>query len=515
MKPRLQTPGLGGDVMRLHELMSVLPPRRLPPEDPEVIGIQHDSREVRGGDLFVAIVGDRFDGRSFVGQAVERGAVAVLGPGPAPVGLSVPWVEVAEPRSWLGAISSRLYGQPHEHLKLVGITGTNGKSTVTALVAQMLQASGSPCGVLGTLGRHFGDISYPPSRTTPEACDVYRTFDEMRAGGARAVVMEVSSHALSLGRVAGVAYDVAVFTNLTRDHLDFHGDLETYFAAKRALFDQLKSAGRPVVSIADDYGRRLAEELDDPLTFGPGGDVTAGGVQLDLRGIRGSIVTPRGKLRFESRLVGRYNLENLLAAVAAAEALGLPHEAIAAGIAKQEPLPGRLEPVDAGQPFPALVDYAHTPAALEAALRSVGELTDRKIVLVFGCGGDRDPGKRPIMGKIAGELAALPVVTSDNPRSEDPQAIMLAVEEGLRASGNSDYRMVPDRREAIRRAATVASTGEGWMVLVAGRGHENLQLAGDQRIPFVDFDELRTALRDAREAKTKAVHADLLETRRG
>ncbi len=483
--------------MRLHELLVELP-ARLPLENPQVKGIRIDSRRVEPGDLFVAIVGERFDGRTFAAEAASRGAVAVLGPGPAAAGVQVPWVEVEEPRRWLGPVASRLYGYPHERLKLVGITGTNGKSTVAAIVARMLEANGQPTGILGTLGYHFGKIAYTAARTTPEACDVFRTLEEMRAGGAQAAVMEVSSHALALGRVAGARYDLALFTNLTRDHFDFHRDLESYFAAKRGLFDMLKPRGRPVVSIADDYGRRLAAELDNAVTFGPGGDVSAGEVELSFDGIRGSIATPRGELRFESRLIGRYNLENLVAAVAAAEALGLDHEAVAAGISRQPTLSGRLESMDCGQPYPVLIDYAHTPGALEAALRSVAELTDRRIALVFGCGGDRDRGKRPIMGQIAGKLAALPVVTSDNPRGEDPQAILSAVEEGLKDSGNRDYRMMPERREAIWRAVAVAAAGDDWLVMVAGKGHEAFQLVAGKRSAFSDREELHQAIRETR-----------------
>ncbi len=479
--------------MDLHQLLGGLPGARLPAESPDVTSIHHDSRQIDPGSLYVAIVGERFDGRSFAAEAADRGAVAVIGPGPVPQGVDLPWVEVAEPRLLLGPLAARLYGNPHEHLTMVGITGTNGKSTVTAILASLLQAAGHPAGTLGTLGRHFGKIDYAPGRTTPEADDVFRTLEEMRADGARAAVMEVSSHALEMGRVSGARYDVAVFTNLTRDHLDFHGDLESYFAAKCRLFDQLKPGGRSVISLGDEYGRRLAARLDDPMTFGTGGKVAVDDVELDFAGIRGTMVTPRGKLRFESRLIGRYNLENLLAAVAAAEALELPHAAVAAGIAARGPVPGRLESVDAGQPFPVLIDFAHTPAALEATLRSVRELTDRDVVLVFGCGGGKDAGKRPMMGKIAGELAALVVVTSDNPRTEDPQAIMLEVEKGLRASGATEYRMVPDRREAIRRAAAVGANGN-WVVLVAGRGHEEFQLVGHQRIPLSDRAELVAAL---------------------
>ena len=484
--------------MLLSELLIELVPHPPTDEDPRVRGIRHDSRQVARGDLFVAIAGDRFDGRAFVQEAQNRGAVAVLGRGSAPAGLTVPWVEVADPRWLLGPLSARLYGQPHEHLRMVGITGTNGKSTVTALVARMLEAAGFPTGILGTLGRHFDDISYPADRTTPEACDVFSTLAEMRESGAQAIAMEVSSHALSLGRVAGALYDVALFNNLTRDHLDFHGDVESYFAAKRSLFELLKPGGRAVVSLGDAYGRRLAAELDDPLTFGPGGVVDVREARLDFGGARGTVATPRGELAFASPLLGRYNLENLVAAVAAGEALSLPHEAIAAGIARQQPLAGRLEPVRAGQTFPALIDYAHTPAALEAALLSVAELNpQRRIVVVFGCGGDRDRGKRPIMGQVAGDLAQLPVATSDNPRSEDPQAILMEIENGLRASRSDDYLIVPDRREAIRRAVAAASSGGEWVLLVAGRGHEEVQIAGDQRVPFSDREELQKALREA------------------
>ncbi len=482
--------------MRLRELLVELPAPSLPLENPRVKGIRIDSRRVEPGDLFVAIVGERFDGRTFAAEAAAGGAVAVLGPGPAPPDLEVPWVEVDDPRRWLGPLASRLHGYPHERLTLVGVTGTNGKSTVAALITSILEASGRPTGILGTLGYHFGKLAYTAARTTPEACDVFRTLEEMRANGAEAAVMEVSSHALALGRVAGARFDLALFTNLTRDHFDFHGDLESYFAAKRSLFDQLKPAGRSVVSIADEYGRRLSAELERAVTFGPGGQVSAGEIRLDMDGIRGSIATPRGELRFSSRLIGRYNLDNLVAAVAAAEALELPHEAVARGLARQPPLAGRLESIDRGQPFPVLIDYAHTPGALEAVLRSLAELTERRIVLVFGCGGDRDRGKRPIMGRIAGEMAALPVVTSDNPRGEDPQAILSAVEDGLKESGNPDYRMVPERREAIRRAVAVAASGDDWLVLVAGKGHEQFQLVAGRRTTFSDRQELDTAIRE-------------------
>jgi UDP-N-acetylmuramoyl-L-alanyl-D-glutamate--2,6-diaminopimelate ligase len=286
-----------------------------------------------------------------------------------------------------------------------------------------------------------------------------------------------------------------VFTNLTRDHLDYHHDLEEYFAAKRKLFDHLKPDGRAAVNVDDPYGRRLAAELPAALTFGEGGDVQARGVEFSTAGIRGVLATPRGELPFSSALLGRYNLWNLLAAAAAAEALELPHAAIAAAFAAQRPVPGRMEPVDRGQPFPVYVDYAHTDAALEAALRSAREMVGvERVAVVFGCGGDRDAGKRPLMGKVAGELADLPIATSDNPRSEDPLAILAAVEQGLAASGNARYRLVPDRREAIREA--IAAAQPGWAVVVAGKGHEREQTIGDKKLPFSDLEEIGKALEE-------------------
>jgi UDP-N-acetylmuramoyl-L-alanyl-D-glutamate--2,6-diaminopimelate ligase len=270
--------------------------------------------------------------------------------------------------------------------------------------------------------------------------------------------------------------------------------MDAYFAAKRQLFAQLKAGARPAVNMADPYGRRLAAELPAALTFGAGGDVQAGEVRLSVAGIAARLDTPRGPLAIESPLLGRYNLDNLLAAVAAGEALELPHQAMARGIAGRRPIPGRMERVDRGQPFPVFVDYAHTDAALAAALASVREVAGGKVAVVFGCGGERDPGKRSLMGRTAGELADLPIVTSDNPRGEDPLAIIAAVEEGVKASGNPRYRLVPDRREAIR--AALAAAGPGWAVLVAGKGHEREQIVGGRKLPFSDVEEIGRALEE-------------------
>lgn len=481
--------------MRLSELFQGMSLEVLGTEDPEISGVAHDSRTVEPGDLFVALVGQRFDGRAFARDAVARGAVAVAGPLPTERPENVPWVVTDAPRTLLGPLAARVYGHPDRELVLAGITGTNGKSTVATLLAAVLDAAGLPAGFIGTLGYRFGGQAFPGGHTTPEASDLFRTLRRMREAGARAVAMEVSSHALEMGRVTGTEFDLAVFTNLSRDHLDYHPDMESYFAAKRRLFTMLKPGSRAAVNLDDPWGRRLAADLPDALTFGADGDVEPGDVTLDARGIRGAIRTPRGEIRLATRLLGRYNLANLLAAAAGAEALGLPHAAVEQAFAAQGPVPGRMEPVDRGQPFPVFVDYAHTDAALDAALRSTRELEGiDKVAVVFGCGGERDTGKRPLMGRVAGELADLPVATSDNPRGEDPHAILAAVEEGLRASGNRAYRIVPDRREAIRQA--IAAAGPGWAVLVAGKGHEREQILGDRKIPYSDFDQIEKALEE-------------------
>lgn len=486
--------------MRLSELVSCFPIAPLadnPERDPEVTGVAHDSRTVEPGDLFVAFTGQRFDGRAFVAAAVERGAVAVVGPEPGDFaqGLAVPWLVTADPRAVLGPLAARAYGHPDRELILAGVTGTNGKSTVATLIAAILDAAGHPAGFLGTLGYRFREKPYAGGHTTPEASDLFRILRRMRDDGATAVAMEVSSHALAMGRVAGAAFDAAVFTNLTRDHLDYHRDFEDYFAAKRKLFDLLKPGARPAVNVDDPYGRQLAAEMPDALTFGERGEVSARDVAVTAWGTRGVLLTPRGDVPFDSPLLGRYNLSNLLAAAAAAETLKLPHAAVAAAFAAQRPVPGRMEPVERGQPFPVYIDYAHTDAALDAALRSAREIAaGGKVAVVFGCGGDRDAGKRPMMGKVAGELADLVIATSDNPRSEDPLAILAAVEQGLKASGNQGYRLVPDRREAIRQAITAA--GPGWVVLVAGKGHEREQIVGTERLPFSDLEEIGKVLEE-------------------
>jgi UDP-N-acetylmuramoyl-L-alanyl-D-glutamate--2,6-diaminopimelate ligase len=502
--------------VRLFELFEGFPVRPVSPggDEPEVTGVQIDSRRVAPGDLFVAVRGARFDGRDFASDAVGRGAVAVLAvPGPLPESAAgdgwpppVPWYEADDPRALAGPLAARIHGHPERELLLAAVTGTNGKSTVVALLASILETAGRPSGVVGTLGYRFGDEDVHGERTTPEAPELIRLLRRWRDRGAEAVAMEASSHALDLDRLTGLSFDAAVFTNLSQDHFDWHGDFEAYFAAKRRLFDLLKPAGRAAVNLDDPYGRRLADELSGsgrgPVTFGAAVDsaVRALEVEIDRQGLGGVLETPRGTFRFRSPLLGRYNLENVLAAAAAGEALELDPQAIVEGIAARGPLPGRLEPVvfaDSGEgdpPFPVYVDYAHTPGALTALLRAVRELAGGRIILVFGAGGDRDRAKREPMGRTAGELADLPILTSDNPRTEDPLEIIRMVETGLVASGNAGYRMVPDRREAIHRAVSVAGPGDA--LVIAGKGHEEYQEVGDRKLPFSDRDEVRKALEE-------------------
>ncbi len=496
----------------------------------DVVGISHDSRSVGPGELFVALSGAHVDGRQHAAAAVARGAVAVLAEGEPEAlaslaaGAQLPWIRTSEdPRPWLGPLAAEIYGHPDRELTLVGITGTNGKSTVAALCAAMLEAAGRPAGVLGTLGyrfanRDFSREGWGTGRTTPEATDLFRMLRAMRAAGAEAAAMEVSSIGLDQGRVHGATFDVAVFTNLTHDHLDYHGDFERYFAAKQRLFEQLKAGGTAVVHLGDAWGRRLRDMLQQQgtrvLTYGVaaelGADVTIEDADMTVQGSRGRLRTPRGDHDFEGQLVGSFNLENLLAALAVAEALELDTSPVLQAIATFPPVPGRLELVTPpGQAPPAFVDYAHTPAALEAALRALRELAEtpfgrRPVVVVFGCGGDRDRDKRVPMGRIAGELSELPIATNDNPRGEDPQRILAQVEEGLEASGNPHYLVEPDRRRAIRLAIELAPPEA--LVLVAGKGHEATQDIGGVKTPFSDHAELCGALA-AVAARTAATSA--------
>jgi UDP-N-acetylmuramoyl-L-alanyl-D-glutamate--2,6-diaminopimelate ligase len=478
--------------VKLVDLLSALPDFRVPigVPDLDVTGISQDSRTVARGDLFVAIRGGISDGRAHAGEAAARGAVAVVSDRPAPDGFpeATPWLRVESARRALALLAARVAGDPAEKLVLAGVTGTNGKTTTAMLLESQLARRYGRAGFLGTIGYRTGRREIPAAQTTPEAPLLQQLLAEMVDAGVPAAAMEVSSHALDLDRVAGCRFDVAVFTNLTQDHLDFHGDLETYFGAKKKLFAMRKPSASAVVNADDPFGRRLAAEVSPPVvTWSPtGGSATvrAENVRCDLTGTAFDAVHPGGRFRIASPLLGRFNVDNLLGAAAAGLSLRLTEDDVAAGCAAVARVPGRLERVEAGQPYPIVVDYAHTEDALRRVLLAIRDLTDRKIVLVFGCGGNRDRGKRAPMGKVAGTLSDIAIATSDNPRSEDPEAILAEVELGLVESGATKYIKVADRREAIRTAVELANPGT--IVVIAGKGHERVQVIGNQSIPFDD-----------------------------
>jgi UDP-N-acetylmuramoyl-L-alanyl-D-glutamate--2,6-diaminopimelate ligase len=472
------------------ELASVLPGAEIGPSARglEVARVTADSRSVRPGDVFVAVRGARYDGLDYAADAVRRGAVAVVADRPAPAPTPVAWIAVGDARKALARMAARLHGDPAEKLVLAGVTGTNGKTSTTTLLEAILARKFGTSGFLGTVGYRTPRRSLEADRTTPDATVVQELLAEMVADGARAAALEVSSHALVLDRVEGCLFDVAVFTNLTRDHLDFHGDMDSYYAAKKLLFDRRKPGAFAVVNADDPYGRRLLAEVAPPAaSYSPSGgdaDYRAVSATCDLSGVRFDLAYAGGRFSVASPLLGRFQLANLTAAAAAGLCLGVPGPDIAAAVSGVVHVPGRLERVEAGQPYPILVDYAHTPDALERLLQAVRELTDKKIVLVFGCGGDRDRGKRRPMGEIAGRLSDVAIATSDNPRSEDPEAILREVEAGLAASGAKTSFRIADRREAIRKAVGLADSRT--VVVIAGKGHETTQVIGATEIPFDD-----------------------------
>ncbi len=461
----------------------------------EVSGLAYSSRSVTPGTLFFCVPGFRADGHDFAPDAVARGAVALVCQ--RPLGLGVPEVLVDDVRAAMGPAAARFYGDPTAELEVVGVTGTNGKTTTAFLVRHLLEAGGRQTGLLGTVKRVVGGVDEEVERTTPEAIDLQATFRAMLDGGDRACAMEVSSHAIELGRVAGISFACRIFTNLTQDHLDFHETMEAYFAAKRRLFED---SGLSVVNVDDDYGRRIAEEVDC-VTFSVGheADYRAREVEFDLMGSRFRCETPDGELRLESPLPGLFNVQNVLGAVAAARSLGVPGDAIAAALPSFGRVPGRFEPVDEGQDFGVLVDYAHTPEALENVLQAAREVTRGRLHVVFGAGGDRDRGKRPLMGEAARRLADRVVVTSDNPRSEPPEAIVDAIMEGAGPEAERET----DRRRAIALAIDTAEPGD--VVVIAGKGHEQGQeFENGRKEPFDDLSEARGGPpRPARSARVR------------
>ncbi|MDQ1389407.1 MAG: UDP-N-acetylmuramoyl-L-alanyl-D-glutamate--2,6-diaminopimelate ligase [Acidobacteriaceae bacterium] len=475
--------------------------------DPAVSSVEYDSRRVKPGCVFVAMRGEASDGNRFIDQAIQAGAVAVVTDSalekPRP-GLA--WAVVPNGRRALARLSANFYKKPAERIAVTGITGTNGKSTTAFLVEAILTAAGRKSALIGTIEYHVAGKVLPAPHTTPEALDLNRILSEAVGNGATDAVMEVSSHALAQERVFGVPFDVAVFTNLTRDHLDYHRTMEEYFAAKRVLFEGCGTdAPRAVVTNVDDEsGAKLAEfsrkRSSVMLKYGwQRGDLHAEKVEITTRGTRLDVITPAGKIAVFSALIGRVNVYNILAAAGACYARGCSAEAMAAGIDALACVPGRFERVDCGQPFTVVVDYAHTDDALRNLTALARELVSGagakgRVLTVFGCGGDRDRNKRPLMGEAAGRGSDFVVLTSDNPRSEDPLAIINDAVVGLQKTGVK-YSVEPDRRKAIGLAMGEARPGD--VVLLAGKGHEKVQLTRAGSMPFDDLEVAREALRAA------------------
>ncbi len=472
-------------------------------------GLCYDSRECEKESVFVAISGTQFDGHDFVLDAVKRGArYVVYDKGSAPTLPGAACIKVGESRLALARLGKNFYGNPSRDICLIGVTGTNGKTTVTYLLESILKSAGFSVGVTGTVNYRYGGTIFPAPHTTPESLDLQRMLREMVDAGVTHVVMEVSSHAIDLKRIYGCEYDIGIFTNLSREHLDYHRTMEEYFLVKKRFFDDV-IGGRPaVVNVDDPWGARLQGEIASPtVTFGVDGpcDVSPVDVVLSIDGIDARIRGAGGEFSISSALAGKFNLSNILAATAAALSLGIPQEDIRSGIGALDVVPGRLERVSRpGEPV-VFVDYAHTGDALEKVLETLSEFRKKRIITVFGCGGDRDRTKRPGMGKIAAALSDLAIITSDNPRTEDPLRIIDEIEGGIKAGSTryapeditsgfmgKGYTVVADRREAIALAVSVADDSD--IVLVAGKGHEDYQIMGTRRLPFDDRVVVREAL---------------------
>ena len=484
----------------------------------QITGLCYDSRKVGSGEIFFAISGEKSDGHDFIADVVRRGAAAVVvsrdGDWPRPAAL----LRVGNVRRCMGLWAAYFYGRPSEKICIVGVTGTNGKTTLTYLIESVLQAAALPAGVIGTISYRYAGQEVPSHHTTPESLDLQAMLAEMSRAGIKAVAMEVSSHALAQERVRGLDFDVAVFTNLSRDHLDYHRDMDEYFLAKSKLFtDYLEASGKrrkaAVIYGDDPRGRQLIEQIRardfDLWSYGEGQecDVHPVNVERDVRGLRGTIRAREQVIEFDSPLIGAANLQNILGAVGVGRALGIDAEVVAQGIKQLQSVPGRLEKVANQRGVTILVDYAHSPDALEKVLGAVRPLTRGKLICVFGCGGDRDRGKRPLMGEIAARLSDLVVLTSDNPRTEEPSAILADVEAGVVTTSQPKldirdlrsqiaankvqrgYLVEADRRRAIAIAISAAATGD--LVLIAGKGHEDYQILGTNKIHFDDREVAR------------------------
>ncbi len=475
----------------------------------EISGISHDSRLVAPGNLFVAVKGLKTDGHFYIDRAVEAGARAVLVQTDATVPERITRVLVDNTRVALAWASTNFYGHPSRKIRMIGVTGTNGKTTTTHLIASVYKAAGQKVGLIGSIANHIGDRILDVRHTTPESTDLQRLLWEMMEEKAGVAVIEVSSHALSLERVTGCEFDVGVFTNLSQDHLDFHRDMEDYLGAKAKLFKSIgggvkKGPKYVVVNRDDPYADRIITASAVPVvTYGlyRNADVRAKDITIRERGSSFTVEHRHGSVRLNMKLTGLFNVYNTLAAFAVGLAGGQSPHLMAESLGAVTGIPGRFELVDCGQEFTVVVDYAHTPDGLENILKAAREVTPGRLIAVFGCGGDRDRTKRPVMGRIAGRYSDLPIITSDNPRTEDPMQVIRDVEEGVReVAVPGGYRVIPDRREAIGEA--IGEAVEGDLVLIAGKGHENYQIMGSDRLHFDDREEARTAILKAINKKT-------------
>lgn len=486
--------------MQLKQLIKELPLVRVEGSlDREVAGIVYDSRRVTPGMVFVAIPGVHVDGHDFINTAIDRGAAAIICE---KNGFSSPRatkIKVTDVREALARASSSFYQHPSSKLQVIGVTGTNGKTTVAFMVKQMLEAAGYKTGLLGTVRYEIGDRVIPAARTTPESLEIHQMMAQMLSSGCQACVMEVSSHALEQKRVAGIEFDVQIFTNLTQDHLDYHGTMENYFGAKQKLFTKTANGskkGTVVINIDDASGARLAAESDVSvkLTYGirNAASIRATKIELGADASRFTMETPGKSFACKLPLIGRHNIYNALAATGASVALGIAPAKIQSVLNKMQPVPGRLESVSVGQPFAVFVDYAHTDDALHNVLTTLREITKGRLLVLFGCGGSRDSGKRAKMGRVAAEFADYTYITSDNPRKEKPELIAQQIEEGFRTVKQDDYTVELDRKRAISEIISLAQPGD--TVLLAGKGHETYQEFEDTIVPFDDRVYARTAL---------------------
>ncbi|HVZ21429.1 MAG TPA: UDP-N-acetylmuramoyl-L-alanyl-D-glutamate--2,6-diaminopimelate ligase [Vicinamibacterales bacterium] len=466
-------------------------------QQPPISGIAYDSRTVLPGQVFVALKGVHADGAQFARDAVRRGAIAVVAEQPL-ADLGVPLLQVADARLAMAELAADFYGHPSERMRVVGITGTNGKTTTAHLVASIFEADGMKCGVIGTVAHRIGSDVRASAHTTPEAPDVQALLREMADKGCAACAMEVSSHALAQRRVDAMTFSAGVFTNLTRDHLDFHHDMETYFQAKRRLFEMLPPTAPALINMDDPRGAAIVEASPRPVTYAinRAADITPGPLSFSMDGLSFDIRTPRGTLQARSKLVGRPNVYNILAAVSTGVALDLPFDAIEKGLQTLDAVPGRFEVVSSPRDaVTVVVDYAHTDDALRNLLETARPLARGRVITVFGCGGDRDRTKRPLMGAVASRLSDVLVITSDNPRHEDPARIIEEIQRGITAdTRKSDIAVfaIVDRRTAIAKAIDVARPGD--LVLIAGKGHEKYQILGNEHVPFDDAAVARELL---------------------